>query len=1662
MLFPAVMPTAVAAQTQPENYYWRHAAARRLTHVLPTDINRDGVAEFLIAAENGKLDLISANNGLLQWSYLAGDTIQALTTLQTEADPTTPQYVALVIGNELVLLDNQSNEQWRQPLTAVLPPEPLLRQATDTDIIRWHAQHPLHVSQITPYDANNDGRDELLILLHDGQLLLYNTDGRLLWRRTQNTSPGISSQPVLQTADLNQDGRHEIILGYFNPHRRFSQVFLLNGDGQDIWPDPLPLSGHISAIALVPFADNSDLSIAMATDRGQIHLYNYYRQRQWWLRTLNTPITALSSAILPEGPALLAGTDVGLLVAYNRDGRRLWERRLTAESGRPVLSLSTASFPTNANQPVLAVTIGPPNGISGNVHLQLRDSSGFLLDEFVDGDTTTTLSQLLDINSDEHSELLFARFATIELLGMGIGASETAREWDYSLNAEPGSLLTVDFNNDGIDEILIGTQDGHLHYLSERNKLGWLVVPGGAITHLALLPEANTTTPQAIVLVRNQPITDENGRTTTQGWVEVRQSNGDWVWEQPITAEITSLLVADINQRGRAEIIVGDANGMITAFTADGARLWEKSLIPNNDTPPQPIQILLPLQSPDGSTRIIAASSQYLYAAHIRDLFDPPTIAHYPQESIHNIFLLNQPGVHLATRLLVLENALARGLNWSGIQLHNWPVTLGGPVNQSIPANDIIEEAYDENILEAFLLATTDNEVLRLSVKDNSPTIQWSLSGIGDVSTLYWGDLDGNRLPEFAIGDHSGKIRLYTTQSTPKYMDELLLNSGVFALSAIRQPAEQRADLLAVTENGEVQLFRAQENRPPLLTDPKTAVATGQYGFNINITDVEEDQVTVQLDIYNPETRTWEAHGQNSLPNGNGSLFWPVLDPPTTPQGVRYRFQYDDGNYTGYIYPPNGPIPILPTSVWRSQWAIGAALLLVTGFISFLFVRQVQSPSARIRRFYRRLKHDPQQTLIMLENRYASSAGSPDFLLGLSRLARQRHDDLISTLADGLFLLADRPHVSLPILLSALKESQRKTEQWNGLERWLMVYRTGLNLIDAATFTELSLFHPQLAAMLQTLDAQNRWSPPLNALLPILTHIRDSERVELTEDRLVYLNEAAHLLAAFHQNVPEFSPRIERTMAMAITRRWYGLVKTEIEELRGRAELVVQLKTKRLVPSQQIQVTFSLHNNGRAPAENIIAELHEDPGYHSITLPQEIPLLPPGRTRQISFAIAPHVTDRFRIGLTVTFDDRNQANRTVIYGDRVEMLPPVRDFKPIENPYRPGTPLRQNSTVFYGRKRLFKFIADNAGGQSQRNVLILIGQRRTGKTSALLNLQQHLPDHLLPVYIDCQSLGVIPGMPALFHDWAWVIADTLSLHDIELEVPELATWEQDPTGQFQRHFLPNIRSLLPQNTTLLLIFDEFEAFESLVEDNILPSNFFNFLRHLMQHSDGLSFIFVGTRRLEEMSADYWSVLFNIALYERIGYLNETAATQLITEPVAPHLVYDDLAIDKILRVTDGHPYFLQLVCYTLVKRANQERTGYVTISDVNAALDEMISLGEVHFAYIWQRSSYTEKVLLTAVAHMMERDRALHPQDFVDFLEPYGLQLNPAEVTAALNTLVEREIMGEVHEGTVTLYELRIGLVGLWTAKHKSLSKLHATPAIEQETKGAAPTAVTR
>lgn len=1639
LLLWRLAPQPLTAQSAATSY-WRYPASQPLTQLQPVDINNDGVQELLVTGETGETALLSAKGEPL-WQHSAGHLVTAVGTADIDGDGN--QEVVLALRNRLILLSSAGAELWQQPLVPIDPPLALLASDGTAAYQTWLAQFDAQPRAITAFDTNQDGQDEIAVLLASGQLQLFDGQGALKWRYTRNTTPGLDATPQIAVDDLNRDGRPEIVLGFF---RRFTQLTILDGNGRSLWDQPLGISGRITALQLVDFPEHPGISLAVATDRGDLNLYNVARQRIW-PRTLNVPITALTTTVVRDEPMLIAGTAVGTVIAFNGNGRRIWTRSLDEDAQRPILALSGSSFTTDERRPVVSATLSAVRGTTEPSDVLLLSNNGGTLSR-INAVDTSGLSRMTDINGDHNSELLLARFANVELIGIGIGASETASEWQYSLDAAPRAMLVTDLNLDGEDELVVGAQNGNVHCIRNDRRLCWLLAPGGAITHLAQISTIATFPPN-IVLVRNQTEIDEEGITTFSSWLEMWEANGDQVWEMVLPSEITALEIANLNDRGQPEIIVGTRDGQIIVFTSSQTELWsytlpqESAAFVNQD--PRIQQLFTMMNNYTGQIELVAVTPNAIYK--VNDNLFSRLIAHFDSQ-IEQVYTTSQPGGELASRILVvLADGTLRGLHWDGIQLPQWPLALDGTPLASHPANDIITEAFQENTAESFIIATTANEVVRVALRDNEPTIVWRQPGLEDAAKLYWGDLDGDSLADMAVGTANNQLHLFANATeSPQSVEVINLSGSIFSLLEMDR-ANNQSDLVAITTNGEVELFRVQENRPPLLTSPEVTPAPGRYTFSIDVTDVEGDEIQVVLEIAD-EAGNWQA--QETRSTEGGRIVWTAVDPPPD-LPVNYRFAFTDGIYTGTISPPPLPPPQTVVALpGATPLSIGllAAIGLATAVV---LVRQWQMPSARARRFYRRIQQQRHHTLPLLEERYIHLAGSQDFLLYLASQARQNGDDRITNLADGLYLLPERPLAGLPIILGTIQETAAANPPWDDAERWYIIFKTSLVLLEAPSITELSLQRPQLVQLLTMLEQEKEWSPALDSLLPIITNIRDSQRVEQAEDSLVYLNEAAYLLNELEHNLNEFSDRIEKTLSGVIGRRWSGLVTAEIQEVRGRAELTLTLKTRRLVPSETIEVVLEVHNSGRAAAETVMIQLADDPAYQVMHSPRVLTILPPGRSKEIAFAIRPLVSDSFRLAVTATFDDRIQRDRRLVFADMVHLLPPTREFSPINNPYMPGTPLRPNSSLFFGRNQLFNFIASNIGSWSGRNVLILIGQRRTGKTSALLRLEERLPPHLLPVYIDCQSLGVVAGMPALFYDMAWLIADALAERDIELEVPNLSDWEGEPTIIFQRQFLPYVRSLLPSGTLLLLVFDEFEAFENLVDDGILPATFFTFMRHLMQHSDGLSFVFVGTRRLEQMSSDYWSVLFNIALYERIRYLSRDSAIQLIMEPVAPNLLYDDLALDKIWRVTAGHPYFLQLVCYTLVKRANIEKTGYITISDVNNGLDEMLSLGEVHFAYLWQRSTFAEKALLTAVAHMTDRDGTFYPEDLVGYLEPFNIYLSPADVTAALSSLVERDILREITFGATSQYDLQVGLVGLWVAKHKSLSKLQAESVTEEE-----------
>jgi len=1605
---------AVAQTDSRSSSYWQFAASSRLDSVVLADIDADGIDEIIVLDENGRLTLLAADGRQL-WSFLSPDPVGAVGA--AAVDSGLPQRsIAIAAGQHLILLDAEGEERWRLPLDAATAP-----------------------TAIAAYDFESDGDEDILVMLASGHLYVYSGAGDLLWQFAGQEDAASAVNPQLLVADFDSDGVQEIALGLFTP-RRFSQLIFLRG-GIEQWRQSV--SRRITTLALAPFEAGAT-AIAVGTNFGQLNLYAPDGQLLWF-RTVNRPISALAFTDPPDAPVLAVGTATGSVVAFSHEGQRLWASNLARDADRQVLALLPAGDRALTAQSSLAVILEPASDSSEMADIILLGNNGQTLANLNDTDLPH-MTRLVDINKDGYYELLLGRFATLQLLGLGIGDSEYVQEWEYGLDAAPSAVLVLDLDEDGEDEIIVGTRDGRVHSLSADRTIRWLNAPGEEIAFLARARYSLSEPPRVAVVRRQRPL-DESAPDARQrlSWLELREATGERLWATILNQEVTSLVVDDRNADNPA-IILGTSAGQVLAYDFAGNALWNHTLpgleggvhhlIIDDRLGELPDHVLAVGQNAiadltRGETGVTSAP----FAGFTR-----------PIEAIYN--MRGATNLESAIALVVfLEDGSIHGLSSRGEEMERWawPLHLEGRPSAIAVSGEGAIEAFQENV-SAFLVATDDGRLQQVTINDNQPVISWQLDGLGSVQAVAWDDLDKDGRPDTGlVGTRDGSVwlydRLYTR--TPQRILELPLASGVFHVALLKRASSQSPDLLTITQNGLVRLFREEENRPPLLTQPGVESEGGQVTIGVQVADVENDAVTVQLELQDPTDGSWLPEDEQQLVSGNGRLVWPAVAIPPATERIVYRFRYSDGFYRGYVSPPDGPTYVAAGPGLNRALVGGAAgLLLVAGL--FLFARQAQAPAAQAARFHRQIGRHPAEALPRLEARYAAVGGSPDFLLQLANRARQTGDADVANLADGLFLLPNRPQAGLSIITRTLDDVHGAGRQWVGLSSRRLIYKTCQALLEAPSVTELGLLRPQLDHLLTVLADNDIPSPIFDNLLPVITNMRDSERVDLADDRLVYLNQAVVRLRQLQDQLDTFAPSVERTLARGIARRWAGLLTAEIEEQRGRAELQVALMTKRLAPNGQTHVALEIRNTGRAAAENVVVTLDDNPAYRVYGEPQMIPFLPSGRSRQVRFLIEPQAEARFRVGLSLTYDDRSRRDRSLAFGDMVHLLPPVREYTPIANPYLPGTALRKDSPLFFGREELFDFIAEHAGAHRQRNVLMLVGQRRTGKTSVLLRLEEYLPPSIVPVYIDCQSLGVSPGMPALLQEFAWHIADTLGARGLDCPVADSAHWQDDPARAFHREFLPSVRRLLPPETTLLLVFDEFEAFESMVADGILPRTFFPYMRHLMQHSPGLGFIFVGTRRLEEMSADYWSVLFNIALYRKIDFLSEPATVRLICEPVAPHIVYDDLALDKILRVTAGHPYFLQLVCYTLVKQANQQKTGYVTISDVNVALDEMLRLGEVHFAYLWQRSSHAERAVLAAAAHLSDRNEPLHPETFSDYLQPYSIELDPAEMTEALSSLVARDIMREVTEEGKALYELRIGLVGLWVARNKSLSRLHA------------------
>lgn len=395
------------------------------------------------------------------------------------------------------------------------------------------------------------------------------------------------------------------------------------------------------------------------------------------------------------------------------------------------------------------------------------------------------------------------------------------------------------------------------------------------------------------------------------------------------------------------------------------------------------------------------------------------------------------------------------------------------------------------------------------------------------------------------------------------------------------------------------------------------------------------------------------------------------------------------------------------------------------------------------------------------------------------------------------------------------------------------------------------------------------------------------------------------------------------------------------------------------------------------------------------------------------------------------------------YQKREYTLPPhLRTFQPIDpNPYIAGNPIR-NPSMFFGREDDFNYARIKLEGAAQGGVvLVFCGERRAGKSSILYQIVNgRLGERFIPVFIDLQEM-VISSDHEFFGRMAKLIAEAVEQH-LEREVPELdRTHFQDRSRNAFHLFSDFISAALAviADRRLVILMDEYELLENKVEEGRLSKEVFNFLASIIESRDRLSFIFTGSRRLEERDRRYWREMLRRSLFRKVSFLSERDTLRLITLPVEGKVVYGRGVKEGIQRLTNGQPFYTQYICQSIVDHLNEWRRNYILKEDLDRIVEEIVDNPLPQMLYFWEGFSGDEKLVMSLLAEVLDgADTVATAGKIVRVIERqnYPVMLSENSIRLTLEELVRGDVLKRVGEDG---YCFRIDLFRLWIRKSHTL-----------------------
>ena len=459
----------------------------------------------------------------------------------------------------------------------------------------------------------------------------------------------------------------------------------------------------------------------------------------------------------------------------------------------------------------------------------------------------------------------------------------------------------------------------------------------------------------------------------------------------------------------------------------------------------------------------------------------------------------------------------------------------------------------------------------------------------------------------------------------------------------------------------------------------------------------------------------------------------------------------------------------------------------------------------------------------------------------------------------------------------------------------------------------------------------------------------------------------------------------------AFTRAMVELCDDEIHAMQASITLDIGVEPAEVIVGAISEVQLRLTNASTVPLRSLHVSTRPSVGTG------QLPYLADGETHRIPLTI--HPRDATRPHPIVVSWRAHRLDGTAVNGE-VEVALRVLSTREVvrsgdlgASPYIVGNPVDRHE-MFFGRTDIMDRIRRQLGAATHANVILIEGNRRTGKTSILRQLGKAdaLPGWI-PVYCSLQdaegddSRGGITTrnvFKLLARTTGWALSDA----GVETWLPGLPDRDgvqpykpvflfalnQAFTGghafeTFELYLSAAVEAASPRRVLFML--DEFDKLQEGIDAGITSPQVPENLRHLLQHQPGVSAIITGSRRLKRLREDYWSALFGLGYRIGISALPRDAARRLVTEPVEGRLAYLPQARDRLVDLCACHPFLVQSLCNRVFEQAAAAGASTVTVDAVQQAATEMVRDNE-HFRTLWDYTGTARRGLLLALCDRLQ------------------------------------------------------------------------------------------